>query len=107
MATKFIKMAFAKADDKVTVKLGTDNESIGTDLYCCTIKPMVGNSTQLKTVLRNSKQSHIRRKSQDMHFFPKGREWQKCWSHLFHEVLLFVHLSWTVGNTTAFRFKST
>lgn len=45
MATKFIKMAFAKADDNVTVKPGTDNESIERDPYCCAIKAMVGNST--------------------------------------------------------------
>lgn len=62
-------MAFAKADDKVTVKLGTNNKSIGRDPYCCANKPMVGNSTQLKTIQTNSKQSHILRKSQDMHFF--------------------------------------
>ena len=104
MAPKFIKMAFAKADDNVTVKPGTDNESIERDPYCCAIKAMVGNSTELKTVLRNSNQFQILRKSQDMHFFPKGREWQKCWSHLFHKVLLFAHLSWTVRNTTTFRF---
>ena len=37
---------------------------------------MVGNPTQLKTV------AHILTKSQDMHIFPKGREWQTFWSHL-------------------------
>ena len=56
-------MSLAKGDDKVAVNIETDNESIERDQYCCAIKSMVGNSTQLKTV------AHILRKSQDMHIF--------------------------------------
>lgn len=55
-------MSFAKTDNMVTAKLETD-ESIERDPYCCAIKAMFGNSTQLKAV------AHILRKSQEMHIF--------------------------------------
>ena len=45
----------------MVVEIESDNDSIERDPYCCAVKAMVENSTQLKTV------AQILKKPQDMH----------------------------------------